>query len=119
MMARFNSASAGYAESYLLITILGLQHVAHDVRDVDLAGNAGDWSPGQQDKHDTGVQFRRLCKSLHNPKNWIHIDSEQAGPRVAAIVSIVETHRRLSIPVRDYLGLCPSGLSELPDQSDR
>jgi hypothetical protein len=37
-------------------------------------------------------------------KNWIHIGSEQAGPRVAAIISIVETCRRLNIPVREYLG---------------
>jgi transposase len=37
-------------------------------------------------------------------KNWIHIGSEQAGPRVAAILSVVESCRRLKIPVRDYLG---------------
>jgi hypothetical protein len=36
-------------------------------------------------------------------KNWIHIGSQQAGPRVAAILSVVESCRRLSIPVRDYL----------------
>ena len=28
-------------------------------------------------------------------RNWIHIGSEEAGPRVAAIVSVVETCRRL------------------------
>jgi len=44
-------------------------------------------------------------------KNWIHIGSEQAGPRVAAIVSIMETCRRLSIPVRDYLGSVLPGLA--------
>ena len=26
-------------------------------------------------------------------RNWIHIGSEQAGPRVAAIISVVETRR--------------------------
>jgi transposase len=36
-------------------------------------------------------------------KNWIHIGSKQAGPRVAAILSVVESCRRLKIPVRDYL----------------
>ena len=36
-------------------------------------------------------------------KNWIHVGSEQAGPRVAAIISIVETCRRLQISVREYL----------------
>jgi transposase len=36
-------------------------------------------------------------------KNWIHVGSPQAGPKVAAILSVVETCRRLVIPVRDYL----------------
>src|SRR6201987_748032 len=36
-------------------------------------------------------------------RNWIHIGSEQGGPRVAAIISVVETCRRLKIPIRDYL----------------
>jgi hypothetical protein len=36
-------------------------------------------------------------------KNWIHVGSPQAGPKGAAILSIVESCRRLQIPVRDYL----------------
>jgi hypothetical protein len=36
-------------------------------------------------------------------KNWIHIGSSQAGPKVAAILSIVESCRRLKFPVRNYL----------------
>jgi transposase len=36
-------------------------------------------------------------------KNWLHIGSEQAGPKVAAIASIVETCRRLDINLRQYL----------------
>jgi hypothetical protein len=36
-------------------------------------------------------------------KNWIHIGSEKAGPKVAAIFSIVESCRRLGIPIRQYL----------------
>jgi hypothetical protein len=47
-------------------------------------------------------------------RNWIHIGSEDAGPRVAAIVSIVETCRRLKIPVRDYLGSVLPGLGDFP-----
>ena len=47
-------------------------------------------------------------------KNWIHIGSEEAGPRVAAILSIVETCRRLNIPVRDYLGSVLPGLANFP-----
>jgi transposase len=47
-------------------------------------------------------------------RNWIHIGSEDAGPRVAAIISIVETCRRLKIPVRDYLGSVLPGLGAFP-----
>lgn len=44
-------------------------------------------------------------------KNWIHIGSEPAGPRIAAILSVVETCRRLKIPVRDYLANILPGLA--------
>ena len=47
-------------------------------------------------------------------RNWIHIGSEEAGPRVAAIVSIVETCRRLKIPIRDYLCSILPGLANFP-----
>ena len=47
-------------------------------------------------------------------KNWIHLGSKEAGPRVAAIISIVETCRRLSLPVRDYLGSVLPGLADFP-----
>ena len=36
-------------------------------------------------------------------KNWIHLGSQQAGPKIAAVLSVVETCRRLKIPARDYL----------------
>jgi hypothetical protein len=45
-------------------------------------------------------------------KNWIHIGSPQAGPRVAAILSVVESCRRLKLPVRDYLGKILPGLAD-------
>jgi transposase len=44
-------------------------------------------------------------------KNWIHIGSPQAGPKVAAILSVVESCRRLQIPVRDYLANVLPGLA--------
>jgi transposase len=49
-------------------------------------------------------------------KNWIHIGSPEAGPRVAAILSVVESCRRLKIPVRDYLGKILPGLADTPIQ---
>jgi transposase len=36
-------------------------------------------------------------------KNWLHVGSAQAGPKVAAILSVVESCRRLEVPVKDYL----------------
>ena len=47
-------------------------------------------------------------------KNWIHIGSPQAGPKVAAILSVVESCRRLKLPVRDYLATILPGLADLP-----
>jgi len=49
-------------------------------------------------------------------RNWIHIGSKEAGPRVAAILSIVETCRRLGLPVRDYLSSVLPGLANFPIQ---
>jgi transposase len=49
-------------------------------------------------------------------KNWIHVGSEQAGPRVAAILSVIESCRRLRLPVREYLATVLPGLSNLSIQ---
>ena len=49
-------------------------------------------------------------------KNWIHIGSPQAGLKVAAILSVVESCRRLKLPVRDYLAAVLPGLADLPIQ---
>ena len=41
-------------------------------------------------------------------KNWLHIGDEKAGPKIAAIMSVLATCRRLGIHPRDYL-LYPTG----------
>ncbi len=46
-------------------------------------------------------------------KNWIHVGSVSAGPKVVAILSVVESCRRMGIPLRQYL------LSVLPGLEDR
>lgn len=46
-------------------------------------------------------------------KNWIHIGSPAAGPRVAAILSVTESCRRLGIPVRQYLNALLPGLAAI------
>jgi transposase len=47
-------------------------------------------------------------------KNWLHIGSPQAGPKVATILSVVESCRRLQVRVRDYLAAVLPGLADLP-----
>jgi hypothetical protein len=63
---------------------------------------------------DAGLKTLALCKSLHKRRNWIHIGREQAGPRVAAIISVIETCRRLKIPIREYLCSIFPGLASFP-----
>jgi transposase len=46
-------------------------------------------------------------------KNWLHVGSAQAGPKVAAIFSVIESCRRLGVPTKDYL------LDVLPGMSRR
>ena len=53
-------------------------------------------------------------------RDWTHLGHVKAGPRVAAILSIVETCRRLNIPVREYLaavlpGLANTSIQRLPE----
>jgi transposase len=43
-------------------------------------------------------------------KNWLHVGSVKAGPKVAAILSVVESCRRIGVPVRQYLGDVLPGL---------
>lgn len=52
-------------------------------------------------------------------KNWLHVGSAQSGPKVAAILSVVESCRRLGVPVKDYLlavlpGMARRNLSDVP-----
>lgn len=49
-------------------------------------------------------------------RNWIHVGSPQAGPKVAAILSVVESCRRLNLPVREYLAAVLPGLADRPIQ---
>ena len=49
-------------------------------------------------------------------KNWIHVGSEQAGPKVAAILSVIESCRRLKVPLRQYLASILPGMAKLSIQ---
>jgi len=45
-------------------------------------------------------------------KNWLHVGSAQSGPKVAAILSVVESCRRLEVPVKEYLAAVLPGLNQ-------
>lgn len=47
-------------------------------------------------------------------KNWLHIGSPAAGPKVAAIYTAVESCRRLAIPVKEYFADILPGLRNRP-----
>jgi hypothetical protein len=50
-------------------------------------------------------------------RNWLHLRSKEAGPRIAAIFSVIESCRRLNIPIRKYLGDVLPGLANRSIQS--
>ncbi len=50
-------------------------------------------------------------------RNWLHLGSKEAGPKIAAIFSVVESCRRLNIPIRKYLGDVLPGLAGRSIQS--
>ena len=43
-------------------------------------------------------------------RNWLHLGSKEAGPKIAAIFSVIESCRRLNVPIRRYLGDALPGL---------
>jgi transposase len=50
-------------------------------------------------------------------RNWLHLGSKEAGPKIAAIFSVVESCRRLNIPIRKYLADVLPGLAYRSIQS--
>jgi transposase len=69
----------------------------------------GQWTRLEEFLKDGTVEIdNNWCENGMRPmklgvKNWLHIGSELAGPKVAAIVSILETCRRLGMNTREYL----------------
>ena len=80
----------------------------------------GQWSRLEVFLRDGRVEIdNNWCEGAMRPlvlgrKNWLHIGSELAGPKVAAIASIVETCRRLEINLRKYLNDVLPRLGEWP-----
>ena len=43
--------------------------------------------------------------------SWLHLGSKEAGPKIAAIFSVVLSCRRLGVPIRTYLASVLPGLA--------
>ena len=52
---------------------------------------------------DTNLAENALRPVALGRKNWLHIGDEKAGPKIAAIMSVLATCRRLGIHPRNYL----------------
>jgi hypothetical protein len=69
----------------------------------------GQWSRWEEYLKDGALEIdNNWCEGSIRPlalgrKNWLHVGSPEAGPKIAAIASIVETCRRLDINLREYL----------------
>lgn len=69
----------------------------------------GQWSRLEEYLRDGRIEIdNNWCEGAMRPwavgrKNWLHIGSPEAGPKIAAIASMVETCRRLDINLREYL----------------
>jgi len=50
-------------------------------------------------------------------RNWLHLGSKEAGPKIAAIFSIVGSCRKLNVPIRKYLADVLPGLADRSIQS--
>jgi transposase len=50
-------------------------------------------------------------------RNWLHLGSKEAGPKIAAIFSIVESCRKLGVPIHKYLADVLPGLADRSIQS--
>jgi len=50
-------------------------------------------------------------------RNWLHLGSKEAGPKIAAIFSIIESCRKLSLPIRQYLADVLPGMADRSIQS--
>lgn len=80
----------------------------------------GQWSRWEEYLRDGQVEIdNNWCEGSIRPlalgrKNWLHVGRPEAGPKIAAIASIVETCRRLAINLREYLRDVLPKLGEWP-----
>jgi hypothetical protein len=91
-----------------------IQQLRPRVRPKSMLGEAcayamGQWEQLQVFLRDGEIEIdNNRCEQAIRPvalgrKNWLQIGAESAGPKVAAILSVIETCRRLKVDVRAYL----------------
>jgi transposase len=91
-----------------------LTDVRQQVTPSSKLAKACDYALGQWSRMELYLEHGRVeidnnwCEGAIRPialgrKNWLHLGDQSAGPKVAAIASLVETCRRLDIPLRAYL----------------
>jgi transposase len=89
-------SALGQAAGYLLNMWARLRR-CFDYAEVELSNNLAENSM-------RGVALGR--------KNWLHVGSVHAGPKVAAILSVIESCRRLGVPAKEYLLAVLPGISQ-------
>ena len=94
---------------------LRITQVRQQVTPASKLAKACDYALGQWSRMELYLEHGRVeidnnwCEGAMRPialgrKNWLHLGDKSAGPKIAAVISIVETCRRLDIPLRTYLG---------------
>jgi len=76
--------------------------------EIDLVAAAG---TGQTVKDRGGSPPARVAYAERVLQNWLHLARKKAGPKIAAIFAIVESCRKLGVPIRQYLANVLPGLS--------
>jgi transposase len=90
-------------------------HIRGEISPDRVLAAACDYALAQWDRMEQYLQDGQVeidnnwCEGAMRPialgrRNWLHLGDETAGPKIAAIISIVETCRRLDIKLRQYLG---------------
>lgn len=80
---------------------------------------AGEETAQHKNKQHTNWTENSMRPVAIGRRNWLHLGSKEAGPKIAAIFSVVESCRKLNVPIRQYLadilpGLANCSIQKLP-----
>lgn len=105
-----------------------IEAISREVLNQSALGKACQYALGQWNALETFLEFGEVeidnnhCERAIRPiaigrKNWMHIGSHSAAPKIMALNSVLETCKRNNIPAREYLLDVLPGLGDRP-QSD-